>query len=108
MTGQKLAVPITAHTPSGSAPPARLEGLTVVLPCFDEAPNVAEAICEAACAAARRACAHQIVVVDDGSGDGTAVIACEVAREVPHVLVVRHDVISTELLVRAKVNGAAA
>jgi glycosyltransferase involved in cell wall biosynthesis len=69
----------------------RLPGLTVVLPCFNEAPNVARAITEATWAAAWNADEHQIIVVDDGSTDGTAQIAADVARSVPGVRVVQHD-----------------
>jgi glycosyltransferase involved in cell wall biosynthesis len=70
---------------------SRLPGLTVVLPCFNEAPNVARAITEATWAAAWNADEHQIVVVDDGSTDGTAQIAADVALSVPHVRVIEHD-----------------
>jgi glycosyltransferase involved in cell wall biosynthesis len=69
----------------------RLPGLTVVLPCFNEAPNIAQAILQATWAAAWNADEHQIVVVDDGSTDGTAEIAAEVARSVPNVRIVEHD-----------------
>jgi glycosyltransferase involved in cell wall biosynthesis len=88
MTDLTTAEPSAGH--AITAPP-RLPGLTVVLPCFNEAANVAEAINQARWAAARSAEHHQIVVVDDGSTDGTAEIATELAREVPHVRVVRHD-----------------
>jgi glycosyltransferase involved in cell wall biosynthesis len=70
---------------------SRLPGLTVVLPCFNEAPNVAQAIHEATWAAVWNADEYQIIVVDDGSTDGTAQIAADVARSVPHVRIVQHD-----------------
>lgn len=78
--------------PGGFTALRRLPGLTVVLPCFNEAPNVERAVHEAASAAARNADDYEIVVIDDGSSDGTAGIADDVARENPHVRVVRHDV----------------
>jgi glycosyltransferase involved in cell wall biosynthesis len=70
---------------------ARLPGLSVVLPCFNEAPNIAQAIHEAQRAAVCNAEEHQIVVVDDGSTDGTARIAADVAESVPNLRVVVHD-----------------
>ena len=82
----------TAVTPSpGHGIPPRLPGLTIVLPCFNEAPNVAQAINEASRAAAVNADKHQVVVVDDGSTDGTARIAETVAESLHNVRVVRHD-----------------
>ena len=85
---------LTAPAPTrGHETPAapRLPGLTVVLPCFNEADNVAQAIHEATWAAVWSADEYQIIVVDDGSTDGTARIAAEVARSVPHVRVIEHD-----------------
>jgi glycosyltransferase involved in cell wall biosynthesis len=88
MTAPTAAVPTRRQEiPDGP----RLPGLTVVLPCFNEAPNIARAIAEARWAAVWNADEHQIIVVDDGSTDGTAQIAAEVARSVPHVRVVEHD-----------------
>jgi glycosyltransferase involved in cell wall biosynthesis len=69
----------------------RLPGVTIVLPCFNEAANVTQAIKEASWAGARYAAEHQVVVVDDGSTDGTAKIAAEVAQLLPDVRVVEHE-----------------
>lgn len=68
----------------------RLPGLSVVLPCFDEEPNVARAVAEALAGARGAADAVQVVVVDDGSADRTGAIAEQIARTDPRVTVVRH------------------
>jgi glycosyltransferase involved in cell wall biosynthesis len=70
--------------------PNALPGLTVVLPCFNEADNVADAIRGATAAAERCALTHQIVVVDDGSSDETATIAGALAARDSRVHVVVH------------------
>ncbi len=68
----------------------RLAGLTVVLPCFDEAPNVEAAVVDALAAAARCASAVEVVVVDDGSSDATPVIAGRLAEADRRVRLVVH------------------
>lgn len=73
-------------------PPARLPGLSVVLPCFDEEENVARAVEEAIAAATRHADEVEVVVVDDGSRDATGAIAGAIAETDPRVRVVRHPV----------------
>jgi glycosyltransferase involved in cell wall biosynthesis len=70
--------------------PDALTGLTVVLPCFNEAANVADAIRYATAAAERCATDHEIVVVDDGSSDATAEIAARLAERDRRVRVVVH------------------
>ena len=54
-----------------------LPGLSIVLPCYEEEGNVADAIRAAADAAARVSDAHEILVVNDGSTDATAEIAAD-------------------------------
>jgi glycosyltransferase involved in cell wall biosynthesis len=69
-----------------------LRSLSVVLPCFDEAPNVAAAVAEAHAAASAFAQAHEVIIVDDGSTDGTGAIAEKLAASDPRVRVVSHEV----------------
>ena len=59
--------PQAAGVAEGAAATPRLSGLSIVLPCFDEEANVADAIRYASAAA--RACAadYEVIVVDDGS-----------------------------------------
>ena len=68
----------------------RLPGLTVVLPCRDERDNVAAAVAAAAEAARRVAHRFEVIVVDDGSRDGTGEIAAFLGRGTPEVRVVTH------------------
>jgi glycosyltransferase involved in cell wall biosynthesis len=68
----------------------RLSFLSVVLPCYDEAPNVAAAVYEARTAAAASADRHEVIVVDDGSSDQTATIAAMLGATFPDVRLVRH------------------
>ena len=82
---------MTTPLEAPDGPPARsLPGLSVVLPCFNEAPNVAEAIFAATTAAAIAADRYEVIVVDDGSSDDTATIAASLADAGLPVRVVVH------------------
>jgi glycosyltransferase involved in cell wall biosynthesis len=72
---EELRAPSVPSDDAHERSPNALEGLTIVLPCFNEAENVADAIRYATAAAERCAVKHEIIVVDDGSTDETAVIA---------------------------------
>jgi glycosyltransferase involved in cell wall biosynthesis len=67
-----------------------LASLSVVLPCFNEEANVAAAI-ESAVASARQ-CSdrYEIVVVDDGSTDGTVRVVGELVAREPNLRVIMH------------------
>jgi hypothetical protein len=88
---------MTAVTDTGGAIPVAPErdlllgGLTVVLPCFDEEENVAEAIRQAAAAARAASVEYEIVVVDDGSRDQTARVAAAIADSDRHVRLIMHS-----------------
>ena len=87
-------MPDAAHTLAPSSGierlPSALPGLTIVLPCFNEAGNVADAVRYATAAADRCAAEHEIIVVDDGSSDATASIAAHIAERDHRVRVLVH------------------
>jgi glycosyltransferase involved in cell wall biosynthesis len=66
--------------------------VSIVLPCFDEEDNVAEAVRAALLAGRRAAIDHEVVVVDDGSRDRTSEIALELRAHDPAVRVISHEV----------------
>jgi glycosyltransferase involved in cell wall biosynthesis len=76
-----------------AAPPVpALAGVSIVLPCHDEAPNLVAAVRMASEAGCRHALAHEVIVVDDGSRDRTLAIATALAAADPAVRVVVHPV----------------
>jgi glycosyltransferase involved in cell wall biosynthesis len=70
--------------------PTPLSGLTIVLPCLDEAENLADAVRYATEAAERFALAHEIVIVDDGSTDETVAVAARLAALDPRIRLIFH------------------
>src|SRR3954469_3141840 len=73
------------------AAPLRLPGVAILLPCFNEIGNIAAAVAEARMAAASAADDHEIVVVDDGSLDGTGKAARALAAADARVRVLAHE-----------------
>jgi glycosyltransferase involved in cell wall biosynthesis len=63
-----------AASPVSTRSPHALSSLSIVLPCFDEAANVAAAVAAAELVGARCAAQYEVIVVDDGSRDETASI----------------------------------
>ncbi|HEX4719099.1 MAG TPA: glycosyltransferase family 2 protein [Thermoleophilaceae bacterium] len=71
--------------------PLRLPGVAILLPCFNEVGNVESAVAEARAAAASTADDYEIVVVDDGSSDGTGVVAQGLAAADCRVRLLTHE-----------------
>ena len=68
----------------------KLPGITILLPCFNEVENVELAVHEARAAARAAARRHEIVVVDDGSSDGTGEVVRALAEADPCVRLLTH------------------
>ena len=66
--------------------------LSVVVPCFNEEGNIAAVVESAAEVGRSVALRLEIVVVDDGSTDGTPGVLADLARIVPELSVVRHAI----------------
>jgi glycosyltransferase involved in cell wall biosynthesis len=77
-------------TPTTHTHPNALTGLTIVLPCFDEAENLPDAVRYATEAAERCALTHEIVVVDDGSSDETVAVAGALAARDSRIRLIVH------------------
>lgn len=76
----------TTRPPAGAA--ARPPQVSVVVPAKDERDNLPELIAEIAAALDGRA--FEIIVIDDGSSDGTAQMLAGLARELPFLRGLRH------------------
>ncbi len=66
-------------------------GLSLILPAFNEGAGIREAIAEADEALAKLVDDYEVIVVDDGSGDGTAAAVLAEAARRPRVRLLRHE-----------------
>ncbi|QDV40727.1 Undecaprenyl phosphate-alpha-4-amino-4-deoxy-L-arabinose arabinosyl transferase [Stieleria neptunia] len=73
------------------ATPKRSPSLSLVLPAWNEAEVIGQAIAEAESALSDLADRYEIIVVDDGSTDQTSALVREAARLNPAIRLIRHD-----------------
>ncbi|MGD8793333.1 MAG: glycosyltransferase family 2 protein [Anaerolineae bacterium] len=66
--------------------------ISLVLPAYNEAENIEPMVAEATPALEANADDHEIIVVDDGSVDGTAEVTRQVMETYPRVRLVQHEV----------------
>jgi glycosyltransferase involved in cell wall biosynthesis len=71
--------------------PDRKPGLSVFFPAYNDSGTIASLVITALQSARRLTPDCEIIVVNDGSADGTAAIADELARSYPEVRVVHHE-----------------
>ena len=75
-----------------AAPAGARPAISVVLPAYNEEPNVAQAVAQAAAAMQSIGADYEIVVVDDGSRDNTAAVVEGLVAGTPGLRLVRHPV----------------
>lgn len=76
--------------PGPQRSPNAVTGISLVLPCYNEAENVEAAIAGALAAGARCATDYEVIVVDDGSRDETAAIVADYVARDGHVRLIAH------------------
>jgi len=66
--------------------------VSVVIPAFNEEESVEKCLRETVAALNELGCRYEVVLVDDGSEDGTVELARAAASRLPHVRVIGHEV----------------
>lgn len=64
--------------------------VSLIIPAYNEANCISQAVAEADLALAELGGDYEIVVIDDGSSDGTAEVVATAARDRPRVRLLRH------------------
>ena len=73
-----------------ASPPGKPASLSIFFPAYNDGGTIASMVIRAVKTAAELTPDFEVIVVDDGSADGTAGIADELARTYPHVRAVHH------------------
>ena len=93
MSWQTSAMPDTGDMVDGDLPtkPLTMRGISVVLPAHNEEAVLADTLNTCVAALSKIAPDYEIIVVDDGSTDGTGALAEEFAAGNPHIRVVHNQ-----------------
>jgi len=75
-----------------AAVPAKPAGLSVFFPAYNDSGTIASMVIRTVQTASKLTPDFEVIVVDDGSADGTAAIADELARTYPQVRAVHHPI----------------
>jgi glycosyltransferase involved in cell wall biosynthesis len=70
----------------------RLPSLSIILPAYNEAENLEQAVADALDAARRWAKEYEVIVVNDGSTDGSGEMAEALAAQDPAIRVIHHPI----------------
>src|SRR5919206_4356611 len=82
-------VPQAAPRAADRIPDAERIGVTVLMPAYNEAPNLAEIVPRTLRVLQELGVSHEVVVVDDGSHDGTPELLAELGKHHPQLRLLR-------------------
>jgi glycosyltransferase involved in cell wall biosynthesis len=81
---------VTDPAPAADVAPDTLAvAVTVLMPAYNEAPNLAEMVPRTLQMLRTMSCEHELIVIDDGSRDGTADLMAELRKSYPKLRVMR-------------------
>ncbi|MGQ0793120.1 MAG: dolichyl-phosphate beta-glucosyltransferase [Deltaproteobacteria bacterium] len=78
-------------TLSPNSPEPKPPYLSVVIPAYNEEARIPLTLRSVGAYLTRRNFAYEIIVVDDGSGDGTARVVSRLTAEIPHLRLIKND-----------------